>query len=191
MVLAYRYFFFIYIDRANSWGPASLMPRYRLQPQLVKNGEILIVSLTQLFIANSARGSQSTQLSQVKLTKARRYLFIAALTILVQLSILGCYAELGFRVTFKRQFRRRQKLEINKDSLLETIVLRAPYSLQIVQVNTLTSSLVSRLVTEIKCLIFFLFLFFNPLYYTTYNTAHAASRLWRYSSIYMNPLQAA
>ena len=30
-----------------------------------------------------------------------------------------------------------------------------------------------------------------PLYYTTYNTAHAASRLWRYSSIYMNPSQAA
>ena len=29
--------------------------------------------------------------------------------------------------------------------------------------------------------------FFYPLYYTTYNTAHAASRLWRYSSIYINP----
>src|SRR6266568_9553493 len=26
--------------------------------------------------------------------------------------------------------------------------------------------------------------FLYPLYYTTYNTAHAASRLWRYSSIY-------
>jgi hypothetical protein len=25
------------------------------------------------------------------------------------------------------------------------------------------------------------------LYYTTYNTTHAASGLWRYSSIYMNP----
>ena len=31
----------------------------------------------------------------------------------------------------------------------------------------------------------------NLLYCTTYNTAHAASRLWRYSSIYMNPSQAA
>jgi len=39
---------------------------------------------------------------------------------------------------------------------------------------------------------FFIFLFFlYPLYYTKYNTAHAASRLWRYSSIYMNPSQAA
>ena len=41
----------------------------------------------------------------------------------------------------------------------------------------------------------FLFLFFiyllYPLYYTTNNTAHAASRLWRYSSMYMNPSQAA
>ena len=34
----------------------------------------------------------------------------------------------------------------------------------------------------------FLFLFLYPLYYTTSNTAHAASRLWRYSPIYMNPL---
>jgi len=33
----------------------------------------------------------------------------------------------------------------------------------------------------------FIFIFLGPLYYTTYNTAHAASRLWRYSSIYMNP----
>ena len=34
-----------------------------------------------------------------------------------------------------------------------------------------------------KLYIFFIFI----LYYTTYNTAHAASKLWRYSSIYMNP----
>ena len=34
----------------------------------------------------------------------------------------------------------------------------------------------------------FYFYFLYPLYCTTYNTAHAASRLWRYSSIYMNPL---
>ena len=38
---------------------------------------------------------------------------------------------------------------------------------------------------------FFLFFILYPLYYTKYNTAHAASRLWRYSSIYMNPSQAA
>ena len=38
---------------------------------------------------------------------------------------------------------------------------------------------------------FLIFNFLYPLYYTTYNTAHAASRLWRYGSIYMNPSQAA
>jgi len=27
IVLAYRYSFFIYADRANSWGPAGLTPR--------------------------------------------------------------------------------------------------------------------------------------------------------------------
>jgi hypothetical protein len=39
--------------------------------------------------------------------------------------------------------------------------------------------------------VFFFFFFYIQLYYTIYNTAHAASRLWRYSSIYMNPSQAA
>jgi len=46
---------------------------------------------------------------------------------------------------------------------------------------------------EIKPLggfLFFIF-FYIQLYYTTYNTAHAASGLWRYSSIYINPSQAA
>jgi hypothetical protein len=33
----------------------------------------------------------------------------------------------------------------------------------------------------------YLFFFNIRLYYTIYNTAHAASRLWRYSSIYINP----
>jgi hypothetical protein len=32
------------------------------------------------------------------------------------------------------------------------------------------------------------FFFLYLLYYTTYNTTYAASRLWRYSPIYMNPL---
>ena len=154
IVLAYRYSFFIYVDRANSQGPTSLIPRRRLQLQLVKNSKIPIVSLTQLFVVNLVRGSQSTQLSQVKLIKARRYLFIAILIILVQLSILGYYIELGLRVTFRRQFRRRQKLETNEEPLLEIIVFRAPYNLQIVQINTLISSLVSMLVIEIKRLIF-------------------------------------
>jgi len=27
IVLAYRYSFFVYIDRANSWGPTGLTPR--------------------------------------------------------------------------------------------------------------------------------------------------------------------
>ena len=40
---------------------------------------------------------------------------------------------------------------------------------------------------DLSTIIFFLY----PLYYTTYNAAHAASMLWRYSSIYMNPSQAA
>ena len=60
IVSAYRYSFFIYIDRANSWGPTGLTPRRRLQLQLVKNGKIPVVLLTQLFIANLVRGSQST-----------------------------------------------------------------------------------------------------------------------------------
>ena len=83
IVSAYRYSFFAYIDRANSQGPTSLTPRCGLQLQLVKNGEIPVVLLTWLFIVNLVRGSQSTQLSQVKLIKVRRYLFITALTILV------------------------------------------------------------------------------------------------------------
>ena len=154
IVLAYRYSFFIYIDRANSQRATSLTPKRRLQLQLAKNSKIPIVLLTQLFIVNLVRGSQSTQLSQVKLIKAYRYLFIAMLIILVQLSILGCYIELGLRVTFRRQFRRRQKLETNKEPLLETMVLRALYNLQIVQINTLISSSISRLVIGIKYLIF-------------------------------------
>ena len=83
MVLAYRDSFFIYIDRANSQGPTSLIPRYGLQPQLAKNSKIPMVLLTQLFVENLVRGSQSTQLSQVKLIKARRYLFITILIISV------------------------------------------------------------------------------------------------------------
>ena len=129
IVLAYKYSFFIYTDRANGQRPASLTPKRRLQPQLVKNGKIPVVSLTQLFIANLVKGSQSTQLSQVKLIKARRYLFIAVLIISVQLSILGCYTELGLRVTFRRQFRRRQKLKTNKEPLLKIIVFGALYNL--------------------------------------------------------------
>jgi len=35
----------------------------------------------------------------------------------------------------------------------------------------------------------FLFFILYPLYYTMYNTTHAASRLWRYSSIYINPFR--
>jgi len=38
---------------------------------------------------------------------------------------------------------------------------------------------------------FFYIFFLYPIYYTIYNTAHAASRLWRYSPIYINPSQAA
>ena len=40
-------------------------------------------------------------------------------------------------------------------------------------------------------LLLFYFIFLYPLYYTTYNTAHAASGLWRHSPIYMNPSKAA
>ena len=57
IILAYRYFFFAYIDRANSQGPAGLTLKRRLQLQLAKNGEISVVLLTQLFIVNLARGS--------------------------------------------------------------------------------------------------------------------------------------
>ena len=44
--------------------------------------------------------------------------------------------------------------------------------------------------SQLKRFLYFLY-FLYPLYYTIYNTAHAASRLWRYSSIYINPFQAA
>ena len=154
ITLAYKYSFFAYIDRANSQGPTGLTPKRGLQLQLVKNGDISMVLLTWLFMVNSVRGSQFIQLSQVKLIKAYRYLFITALIILVWLSILGYYIELGLRVTFRRQFRRRQKLEINEELLSEIIVLGALYSLYIVWTNALMSSLVFRLVIRIKCLIF-------------------------------------
>ena len=47
-------------------------------------------------------------------------------------------------------------------------------------------NLAPRFVNTFYIYIYIIF-FLSPLYYTMDNTAYAASRLWRYSSIYINP----
>lgn len=116
-------------ESTSGVGFAGSIPILGLKPQFAKNGEIPVVSLIQLFVANLVRGSQSTQSSQVKLTKPRRYLFITALTISVWPSVSRCQVELGFSIIFTRSLRRRQKSETNPEPRLEIMVSRAPYNL--------------------------------------------------------------
>ena len=62
--------FFAYADSISRQGPAGLILRRGLKPQFAKNGEMPILLLTQLFIANLVSGKQLTQLFYIKLIKA-------------------------------------------------------------------------------------------------------------------------
>ena len=110
---AQKNFFFAYTNSISKQGLVGLIPRRGLKLQLAKNGEMSVLSLTWLFIVNSVSGKQLTQLSYVKLIKARRYLFMAALTILVQPSVSGCQAKLSYKVVLRRSLSYRQKSLIN------------------------------------------------------------------------------
>ena len=109
--------------------------------------------LTQLFIVNSASGRQLTQLSYIKLIKARRYLFTVALIILVWPSVSRCQAKLSLRVVLRRLLSRRQKSLINCVPRLEIIVLSALQSLYMLLTKPLTSSSIKSPVTRIRCYI--------------------------------------
>ena len=110
-----------------------------------------VLLLTQLFIANSVSGKQSTQLSYIKLTKAQRYLFTAVLTILVQPSVSGYQAKLSYKVILRRSLSCCQKSLINYMPQLEIIVLSILWSLYILLIKPLTSSSVKSPITRIKC----------------------------------------
>ena len=109
-----------------------------------------VLLLTQLFIANSASGKQLTQLSYIKLTKAQRYLFIAALIISVWPSISRYQAKLSHKVVLRRLLSCRQKLLTNCVPRLEIIVLGALQSLYILLIKLLTSSSVKSPVTKTR-----------------------------------------
>ena len=105
--------FFTYTNSISRRGLVGLILRRGLKLWFIKNGEMPILLLTQLFIANLASSRQLTQLSYIKLTKVQRYLFIVALIILVQLSISRCQAKLSYRVILRRLLSRCQKSLIN------------------------------------------------------------------------------
>ena len=109
--------------------------------------------LTQLFVVNLVSGRQLTQSSYIKLIKARRYLFTAALIILVQLSVSGCQAKLGYKVVLRRLLSCRQKSLINCVPRLEIIVLGILQSLYILLIKLLTGSYVKSPVTGTRCCI--------------------------------------
>ena len=106
--------------------------------------------LTWLFIANLVSSKQLTQSSYIKLTKVQRYLFIVALTILVQLSISRYQAKLSYKVVLRRSLSYRQKSLINYMPRLEIIVLGIPWSLYILLTKLLTSSSIKSPITKIR-----------------------------------------
>ena len=96
--------FFIYTDSVGGRGLAGLILRRGLKPQLIKNGEMPVLLLTQLFIVNLVSSRQLIQSSYIKLIKVQRYLFMAVLTISVQLFIFRYQAEFNYKVVLKRLF---------------------------------------------------------------------------------------
>ena len=106
--------------------------------------------LTWLFIANLVSSRQLTQLSYIKLIKAQRYLFMAALTISVQLFIFRCQAKLSYKVVLRCLLSHRQKLLTNYMPQLEIIVLGALQSLYILLTKPLTSSSIISPITKIR-----------------------------------------
>ena len=101
--------FFTYANSVSRQGPVGLIPRQGLKPQFAKNGEMPVLLLTWLFIANLVSSRQLTQLSYIKLTKAQRYLFTAALIISVQPSIFRYQAKLSRKVVLRRSLSYCQK----------------------------------------------------------------------------------
>ena len=142
--------FFTCTDSISGQGLVGSIPRQGLKPQFAKNGEMPVLLLTWLFIVNSASGRQLTQLSYIKLIKAQRYLFTAALIILVQPSIFRCQAELSLKVVLRRLLSRRQKLLINYMPQLEIIILGALQSLYTLLIKPLTSSSIKSPITRIR-----------------------------------------
>ena len=106
--------------------------------------------LTQLFIANLVSSRQLTQLSCIKLIKVQRYLFIAMLTISVQLSISRYQAEFSYKVILRHLLSCYQKSLINYMPRSEIIVLGAPQSLYILLIKLLTSSSIKSPVTRTR-----------------------------------------
>ena len=143
--------FFACTNSVSRRGPVGSIPRRGLKPQLAKNGEMPMLLLTWLFIANLVSSKQLTQSSYIKLIKARRYLFTAALTILVWPSVSRCQAELGYKVVLRRSLSRYQKSLTNCIPRLEIIVLGALQSLYILLTKLLTSSSVKSPVTRTRC----------------------------------------
>ena len=78
---------------------------------------------------------------------------MAALTILVQLSIFRYQAELGYKVVLRRLLSRCQKSLTNCVPQLEIIMLSALQSLYTLLTKPLTSSSVKSPVTKIRCYI--------------------------------------
>ena len=62
--------FFTYTNSISRRGLVGSIPRRGLKLQFTKNGEMPMLSLTQLFIANLVSSRQLTQLSYIKLMKA-------------------------------------------------------------------------------------------------------------------------
>ena len=106
--------------------------------------------LTWLFVANLVSGKQLTQLSYIKLIKAQRYLFMAALIILVQLSVFRYQAKLSYKVVLRRLLSRCQKLLINYIPHLEIIMLSALQSLYTLLTKLLTSSSIKSPTTKTR-----------------------------------------
>ena len=105
--------FFTYANSISRRGLVGSIPRRGLKLQFVKNGEMPILLLTWLFVVNLASGRQLTQLSYIKLIKARRYLFTVVLTILVQPSVSKYQAKLSYKVILRYSLNYCQKLLIN------------------------------------------------------------------------------
>ena len=109
-----------------------------------------VLLLIQLFIVNFVSSRQLTQLFYIKLTKVQKYLFTAALTILVQPSVSRYQAKLSRKVILRRLLNRYQKSLINYMPRSEIIVFGALWSLYILLIKLLTSSSIKSPITKTR-----------------------------------------